>query len=137
MNRIRNYFVKALICLLMLYGCNSEKKEPLLFTIVEHQQTGLDFSNQLVPTSDINAIEYMYFYNGGGVAVGDVNGDGLPDIFFTSDETLKNSVFWLCFIFLCCVRFLRMTFRKSCRKTASTILPPFPATFASAIIPIG
>ena len=86
MNRIRYYFLKALICHLMLYGCNSEKKEPQLFTIVEHQQTGLDFSNQLVSTPDINAIEYMYFYNGAGVGAGDFNNDGKIDLFFASNQ---------------------------------------------------
>ncbi|HVS95217.1 MAG TPA: VCBS repeat-containing protein [Puia sp.] len=47
--------------------------------------TGIDFSNNLVNKPDFNIVNYRNFYNGGGVATGDINNDGLPDIFFTSN----------------------------------------------------
>ena len=47
--------------------------------------TGIDFSNNVVNKPDFNILNYRNFYNGGGVAIGDVNNDGLPDIFFTSN----------------------------------------------------
>lgn len=50
------------------------------------EETGIDFVNQLSNSLDRNIIEYLYYYNGGGVAIGDINNDGLEDIFFTANE---------------------------------------------------
>ncbi|MEM1095583.1 MAG: VCBS repeat-containing protein, partial [Bacteroidota bacterium] len=47
--------------------------------------TGLDFVNEIQEDAGFNVLEYEYFYNGGGVAVGDVNRDGRPDLFFTAN----------------------------------------------------
>ena len=49
--------------------------------------TGIDFTNQLLESDSFNIIEYLYYYNGGGVAAGDVNNDGLTDLYFTGNET--------------------------------------------------
>jgi len=49
--------------------------------------TGVHFVNTLSNTDDFNIIEYLYFYNGGGVAVGDINQDGLPDLYFSANQT--------------------------------------------------
>lgn len=56
-----------------------------LFTLVPAQKTGIHFQNTIVETSTQNVLAYEYFYNGGGVAVGDLNNDGLPDIIFTAN----------------------------------------------------
>ena len=50
------------------------------------KETGIDFSNNLKNGSDLNIIKYLYYYNGGGVAIGDINNDGLEDVFFTANE---------------------------------------------------
>ncbi len=50
------------------------------------EETGIDFSNQLTETNELNIIEYLYYYNGGGVAIGDIDNDGLEDIFFTANQ---------------------------------------------------
>jgi len=50
-------------------------------------QTGLDFVNRLNESEAFNIIDYLYYYNGGGVAVGDINNDGLPDLYFTGNQT--------------------------------------------------
>jgi hypothetical protein len=48
--------------------------------------TGITFTNTLSPDEDINILDYLYFYNGGGVAIGDINNDQLPDIFFSGNQ---------------------------------------------------
>ena len=56
-----------------------------LFRMLSSGQTGILFSNNLIEDGVRNYFQYMYFYNGGGVAVGDLNDDGLPDLFFTGN----------------------------------------------------
>ena len=57
------------------------------FELLSTEQTGLDFSNQLTLSKNFNVFHYMNFFNGGGVAVGDFNQDGLEDLFFTANQT--------------------------------------------------
>src|SRR5687768_18597172 len=56
-----------------------------LFTRLAGKQTGIDFNNEIKENDALNVLAYEYFYNGGGVATGDINNDGLPDIFFTAN----------------------------------------------------
>ncbi len=56
-----------------------------LFTVLEFEDTGLNFNNKLEETTSMNGFYYEYFYNGAGVAVADFNNDGLQDIYFTSN----------------------------------------------------
>lgn len=62
------------------------EQKDTLFVSLPSQKTGVDFINLLTETEDFNIIEYLYFYNGAGVSVGDINNDGLIDIYFSSNQ---------------------------------------------------
>ena len=69
-----------------LIGCNTKPRTDTLFDLLPSSKTGISFENTLTEDEDFNIIDYLYFYNGGGVAVGDVNNDGLVDIYFSSNQ---------------------------------------------------
>jgi len=74
-------------CLVVtIFSCQPKQEAKTIFNKVSHTITGISFENSLINTDDFNIIEYLYFYNGGGVAIGDINNDSLPDIYFTSNQ---------------------------------------------------
>lgn len=56
------------------------------------KETGIDFTNTVTDTKELNIINYRNFYNGGGAAIGDINNDGLADVFFTANQA-SNKLF--------------------------------------------
>lgn len=72
------------ILLLLFFASCKNKSENTLFTLVT--DSNIDFKNKLTESKQFNVFNYRNFYNGGGVAVGDLNNDGLPDLFFTANE---------------------------------------------------
>ncbi|MCH6199413.1 VCBS repeat-containing protein [Aquiflexum sp. LQ15W] len=77
-----NYLV--LFLLLLLSSCS--KKDNSLFQLRSHNETGIEFNNLIVETDSFNILTDEYIFNGGGVATGDFNNDGLPDLFFTGNQ---------------------------------------------------
>lgn len=77
----RNTFILILLPA-FLFACNT-KKDRKLFELLDG--TGIDFTNTVQNTKDFNIFTYRNFYNGGGVAIGDINNDGLADVFMTSN----------------------------------------------------
>ncbi|GGM98741.1 hypothetical protein GCM10010967_35790 [Dyadobacter beijingensis] len=71
----------------LLGACSKqEEAEDYRFELLTADRTGIDFSNTLKATPDLNIFYYMYFYNGGGVGAGDLNNDGLVDLCFTANQ---------------------------------------------------
>lgn len=70
-------------------GCSnsseSNQKKNSVFTLLSSSQTGIDFKNELTSIENFDVFRYRNFYNGGGVGIGDINNDGLADVFFTSN----------------------------------------------------
>ncbi len=56
-----------------------------IFRLLSPAECGIAFENALPENDQLNILSYEYFYNGGGVAIGDINGDGLPDVVFTAN----------------------------------------------------
>lgn len=88
------------LSLFLFFSCNSEKEnlketkenKSTLFNLLKTEKTGIDFVNNVTNQKDFNIFKYRNFYNGGGVAIGDVNNDGLPDIYFTGNM-VSNKLF--------------------------------------------
>jgi len=72
------------LLILFISSCQDSKTDPPPLFILQ-EQTGIDFENKIYNTPDFNIFSYRNFYNGGGVAIGDINNDGLADVFFTAN----------------------------------------------------
>ncbi len=70
----------------LLTACLSDKQASSTFQKLPSDFTKIDFRNDLIESPESNILEYLYFYNGSGVAVEDINNDGLPDIYFGSNQ---------------------------------------------------
>jgi len=96
MKQIRLIF--GLFAMLLLFSCNAKhededpeqsnaQKEEVSFELVEPDVSGIKFFNSLEQTEEKNVFDDIYFFNGSGVAVGDINNDGLQDLYFGGNQT--------------------------------------------------
>jgi len=96
MKKSSNYIYFIHVFSFMLFflftACNKEKKEAVLFEVLNSNKTGLNFSNNLIYNKEFNLFKYIYFYNGSGVGAGDFNNDGFIDLFFASNQS-QNKIF--------------------------------------------
>jgi len=92
---IIQFRMRAIILVLLtvvFYSCSTDKNNNLsindtetLFTLLDAKETGIDFLNKVKNQKNFNIFKYRNFYNGGGVAIGDINNDGLADIYLTGN----------------------------------------------------
>ena len=91
--QIINKVLSLLIVLFLGVSCNTKEKideehlgnNKTLFSLLTSDKTGIDFINKVKNQKDFNIFKYRNFYNGGGVAIGDINNDGLVDIYMTAN----------------------------------------------------
>lgn len=78
-NKLRLFITLIIVC-----SCKSESNKDILFSEVKN--SNIAFSNDLENAEDLHILNYLYFYNGAGVATADFNNDGLSDIYFTGNK---------------------------------------------------
>src|SRR5688572_9913552 len=89
-----------LLSFLLITACNNDRstdEDPAnnttqLFQLLGSEKTGIDFVNEVSDGEKFNILTYRNFYNGGGVAIGDINNDLLPDLYFTANQK-KNRLY--------------------------------------------
>src|ERR1700741_1723889 len=87
---MKSHVLYVVSCCLFLASCHRSQK---IFTDLPSSKTNIDFSNTPEKKKLFNILYYLYYYNGGGVAIGDINNDGLPDIYFTANSKGHNKLY--------------------------------------------
>ena len=86
-------YLSVIFIFLVIYSCNNTPKRDLYpnelvggFELLSSEQTGIDFQNTITESKDLNHFYYGHLFIGSGVAIGDINNDGLPDVFFGGNQ---------------------------------------------------
>ncbi len=87
------FIYSCFVGLMVFVSCAKEQQEEsnianqdALFTKLSSKITNIDFMNEVYNEKDLNIFKYRNFYNGGGVGIGDINNDGLPDVYLTANK---------------------------------------------------
>jgi enediyne biosynthesis protein E4 len=89
---MKNKFLATLLICFSVVSMSCQKDDSNLFTLMDPNDCGIDFINQIYESENINIIDLEYVYNGGGVSMGDFNNDELNDLFFTGNM-IPNKLF--------------------------------------------
>lgn len=79
-------FKLGVVLVFLFTGCADSLSENTLFTKMDPRHTGIQFVNDIDVQDDFHIFKYRNFYNGGGVGIGDINKDGLPDVYITKNQ---------------------------------------------------
>lgn len=90
MKIVNSYTFFLATALLLIISCKQQHKP---FEKIPSSQSHIDFVNHIDDRENLSILSYIYYYNGGGVAIGDVNNDNLPDIFFTANNKGGNKLY--------------------------------------------
>lgn len=91
LSMLPSHQISLVLISLFVVACQQDRADSM-FTEMSRQKTGVDFRNLLKEDENFNIFKYQYFNNGGGLAVGDFNNDGLQDLVFTGNM-VKNRLF--------------------------------------------
>lgn len=70
----------------LILSCNSKDSKKQLFKLVSSKDSSIDFQNTLSENDSVNILDFEFMFNGGGVAIGDIDNDGLQDIYFSGNQ---------------------------------------------------
>ena len=85
-NRLITLMLNIIVLACLLFYCSACKKQSTpIFKLISPKKSGIHFNNLVEETDSLNILKEQYFYNGGGVGIGDFNNDGLEDIYFTGN----------------------------------------------------
>ncbi|WP_162997023.1 FG-GAP repeat domain-containing protein [Mucilaginibacter kameinonensis] len=79
-------FILMSVGVVSLFSCKPKKAGDGVFKLLPANETGVTFVNKNIVSDSVNILDYLYFYNGAGVASADFNNDGLPDLYFVSNQ---------------------------------------------------
>lgn len=82
----KNVHTFSFLLFLLIISATGCQKDTPLFVLLDSKKTGIDFNNDITEYDSLSILNSEFIYNGGGVGIGDLNGDGLPDIYFTGNQ---------------------------------------------------
>src|ERR1700712_5459234 len=83
---MKRALITVFAALAFLSSCKHQTEVESIFKLLPAEHSHVDFVNKNTATDANNILDYLYFYNGAGVASADFNNDGLPDLYFVSNQ---------------------------------------------------